>query len=146
MNQEKIRIIIVDDHKLVREAWKILLENNPRFIVVAECENGLSAIEQAQKLLPDIMLVDINMSPLNGFAVTEKIMETNPSIRIIGLSVNNQPNYANRMLKLGARGYITKTSALEEIHHGILKVYNGEQYICEEVRRNMPPGERMPKE
>ena len=83
MNNPPIRIIIVDDHKLVRESWKLLLENNPRFLVVAECANGEMAIELAQQHVPDIMLVDINMSPLNGFAVTEKIVQINPSIKII---------------------------------------------------------------
>jgi len=141
MKEEKIRIILVDDHKLVRESWRKLLESNPRFRIIAECENGHSAIEQAQKKLPDIMLVDINMSPLNGFAVTEKIMETNPSIKIIGLSVNNEPIYASRMLNLGARGYLTKTSSFEEITQGIMEVHKGEFYICKEVRRNMPPAE-----
>ena len=139
MNNELIRIILVDDHKLVRESWRMLFGLNPRFHVIAECENGKSAIEQAEKLVPDIMLVDINMSPLNGFIVTEKIMEIMPSIKIIGLSANNQPKYATRMLELGARGYLTKTSSFEEITHGILEVHKGKLYICEEVRRNMPP-------
>ncbi|MDZ4808255.1 MAG: response regulator transcription factor [Bacteroidota bacterium] len=141
MNKELIRIMLVDDHKIVRKAWKSLLENNPRFQVIADCDNGQSAIEQARELIPDIMLVDINMSPLNGFTVTERVLETNPSIKIIGLSVNNQPKYAIKMVELGARGYLTKTSSLEEINHGILEVYKGEFYICEEVTRNMPASE-----
>ena len=140
MSNPPIRIIIVDDHKLVRESWKLLLENNPRFLIVAECENGEMAIELAQQHVPDIMLVDINMSPLNGFAVTEKVVQINPSIRIIGLSVNNQPKYAIKMIELGAKGYLTKTSSLEEINYGILEVYNGKEYICEEVRIHMPKG------
>jgi two-component system invasion response regulator UvrY len=135
MNIAPIRIILVDDHQLVRESWKMLLETNPRVLVIAEFEDGESAIEQAPKLLPDIMLVDINMSPVNGFTVTEKILEVSPSIKIIGLSVNNQPMYANKMLELGAKGYLTKTSTLEEVHHGILEVYNGKNYICEEVKK-----------
>jgi DNA-binding NarL/FixJ family response regulator len=133
--------MLVDDHKIVRKSWKSLLENNPRFQVIADCDNGQAAIEQAEKLIPDIMLVDINMSPLNGFAVTERIMETTPSIKVIGLSVNNQPKYAVRMVELGAKGYLTKTSSLEEINHGILEVHRGEFYICEEVARNMPSAE-----
>lgn len=141
MNKEPIRIMLVDDHKIVRKSWKSLLENNPRFQVIADCDNGQSAIEQAEELIPDIMLVDINMSPLNGFTVTERVLETNPSIKIIGLSVNNQPKYAIKMVELGARGYLTKTSSLEEINHGILEVHNGEFYICEEVTRNMPAQE-----
>ncbi len=141
MNKEPIRIMLVDDHKIVRKSWKSLLENNPRFQVIADCDNGQSAIEQAEELIPDIMLVDINMSPLNGFSVTERIMETTPSIKVIGLSVNNQPKYAIRMVELGARGYLTKTSSLEEINHGIMEVHKGEFYICEEVTRNMPASE-----
>ena len=141
MSTAPIRIIVVDDHKLIRESWKMILSDNQIFEVIAECENGHSAIEQAEKLIPDIMLVDINMSPLNGFEVTERIMGKMPSIKIIGLSVNNQPKYATRMLELGAKGYLTKTSTAEEIKHGIIQVYNGELYICEEVRKNMPPSE-----
>lgn len=141
MSNDPIRIILVDDHKLVRESWKILLENNPRFRVIADCDNGHTAVENAEKLIPDVMLVDINMSPMNGFAVTERILETMPSMKIIGMSVNNQPKYAVRMVELGARGYLTKTSSLEEINHGIMEVYNGEFYICDEVRKNMPPSE-----
>lgn len=141
MNNAPIRIVLVDDHKLVRESWKILLENNPCFKVIADCDNGYTAIEHAENLIPDIMLVDINMTPMNGFAVTERILETMPSMKIIGMSVNNQPKYAVRMVELGARGYLTKTSSLEEINHGILEVHKGEFYICDEVRKNMPPSE-----
>jgi two-component system, NarL family, invasion response regulator UvrY len=141
MSNSPIRIILVDDHKLVRQSWKMLLENNPRFQIIADFDNGESAIKEARQLVPDIMLVDINMTPVNGFAVTERIMETTPSIKIIGLSVNNQPKYAIKMMGLGAKGYLTKTSSLEEINHGIMKVHKGELYICEEVRKNMPPSE-----
>lgn len=141
MNTEPIRIILVDDHKMVRESWKMLLENNPRFRVVADCDNGHTAIELAHQHNPDVMLVDINMSPLNGFAVTERIVEKTPCVKIIGISVNNQPSYALRMVKLGAKGYLTKTTSLEEIQHGIMEVHNGRFYICEEVRKNMPPAE-----
>jgi two-component system invasion response regulator UvrY len=141
MSSEPINIILVDDHKLVRESWKHLLQSYPRFHIVAECENGGMAIEQAQKLVPEIMLVDMNMSPMNGFTVTEKVMENVPSVKIIGLSVNNQPSYAIRLLKLGARGYLTKTSPIDEICNGIMEVYAGNIYICEEVRKHMPPEE-----
>ncbi len=78
MSNAPIRIILVDDHKLVRQSWKMLLENNPRFQIIADFDNGESAIEEARQLVPDIMLVDINMSPVNGFTVTERLMETTP--------------------------------------------------------------------
>lgn len=146
MSKGLIRIILVDDHSLARESWKSLLELDPRFEVIALCDNGLEAIETAQKLLPDIMLVDINMSPVNGFAVTEKIMESNPEIKIIGLSVNNQSFYVLKMLELGAKGYLTKTSPLEEVLHGIIQVSEGHQYICKEIKQNMTKQQNNPDE
>lgn len=134
MRAEQIRIILADDHKLVRESFGLLLDSNKRFSVIRKCDNGLDAIEQARHLKPDLMLVDVNMSPVDGFEVVQKVLENNPSIKIIGLSINNQPSYARRMMSLGASGYITKTSSLEEIIHGIIEVYNGKQYISSEVR------------
>lgn len=137
MTSEPIRIILVDDHELVRKSWKLLLENNPRFRVIADCDSGNEAIELTRSLSPDILLVDINMSPVNGFSVTEKVRQSSPATKVIGLSVSNQPKYAQRMIELGAQGYLTKTSSLEEIHHGIEEVQKGQVYICEEVSRNM---------
>ncbi|MEO6610570.1 MAG: response regulator transcription factor [Chitinophagaceae bacterium] len=139
MNNKPIRILLADDHKLVRESWKTLLENNPRFQVVADCDNGNDAIEKAGELLPDIALVDINMSPLNGFSVTEAVAARFPSVKVIGLSANNQPKYAHKMLELGASGYLTKTSSLEEILYGIGEVYKGNIYICEEIKKYLSP-------
>ena len=132
-----IRIILVDDHKLIRESWKMLLENNSGIEVIADCDNGYEAFELSKELLPDILLVDINMSPLNGFSLTEKITETLPEVKVIGLSVSNQPKYASRMISLGAKGFLTKTSSLEEIQQGIMKVNTGEVYICDEIRKQL---------
>jgi DNA-binding NarL/FixJ family response regulator len=141
MIKDPIRIILVDDQKFVLDFWKRLLENNPQFTVIAQCGNAGSAIEQAQRLVPDIMLVDMNMHPVNGLKITEKLLAIMPSVKIIGLSVNNQPGYAIRLLELGGRGYFTKTSSIEEITYGIIEVYKGHNYICNEVVRNMPPSQ-----
>ena len=132
-----IRIIIVDDHELVLNSWKDLLEKNPRFKVIAGCLDGHEAIDKTIKLAPDIILVDIKMKPLNGFQVAEKLNEKMPDVKVIGMSVNNQPNYANKMMELGARGYLTKTSTLEEISHAICEIYEGRNYVCEEIRSKM---------
>lgn len=142
MSGETIRIVLADDHKIVREAWKTLLENNPRFTVVADCENGEMAILYARELLPDILLVDLNMTPVNGFDVTRHVSDYHPSVKVIGLTLNNQPKYAIRLLKLGARGFLTKTSPLEEIILGILEVYEGNIYICDEVKKLLPPSDQ----
>jgi len=133
--------MLVDDHKLVRDSWKLILEINPRFRIVEECDNGKQAMERVTEVEPDILLVDINMAPLNGFNVTEFVVKKNPGIKVIGLSVNNLPKYAIRMLGLGAKGYLTKTSTLEEINKGILEVFNGNIYIAAEVKEKMSPDE-----
>jgi DNA-binding NarL/FixJ family response regulator len=137
MSSSPIRIVLVDDHKIVRDSWRIVLENNPQFSVIADCDNGHDAIRHAEVHNPDIMIVDINMSPVNGFDVTETVVRNNPHIKVIALSVNNQPRYADRMMALGAKGYLTKTSSLEEINHGIMEVFRGATYICQEIRQNM---------
>ena len=137
MKSEQIRIVIVDDHPLIRETWKLLIEMDKRFIVIAQCSNGAEAIDAANLYVPDIILMDINMKPVNGFEATRKIVNQNPAIKIIGMSVNNQPSYARNMLQLGAKGYITKNSGKEEMISAITTVHNGGQFICEEVKQKM---------
>jgi two-component system invasion response regulator UvrY len=135
-----IRIILVDDHKMMRESCRFLLEQDIRFTVIAECSNGMEAIEQAKKFLPDIMLMDINMSPVNGFEATKQITTIVPSVKVIGISTNNSASYATRMLDNGAKGFVTKTSVFDELKIAIQKVHNGEIYICNEIKK-IPPEE-----
>ena len=132
-----IRLVIVDDHDLMRETWKMILQRDARIKVVAECVSGEEAIRCAATDEPDIMLMDINMSPVNGFEATRKITKTNPSVRIIGLSINNQPSYARNMIQLGARGYMTKNSTREEMITAIETVMKGGIYICREIKEKM---------
>jgi DNA-binding NarL/FixJ family response regulator len=137
MNTPQIRIILVDDHRLVLESWKLLLENDPRFAIIAECENGEDAILVTRELIPDIILMDINMAPINGFETTRKILSENPLLKIIGISVNNQPSYATKMLELGGKGFVTKGSSFDELTTAIIKVNSGGKYICEEIKKQM---------
>ncbi|SRR5258705_6556340 len=132
-----IRIILVDDHDLVRESWKTLLDRENKFTVIAECRNGSEAIELAARLAPDIMLMDINMSPVNGFEATQKITECSPAVKIIGISINNNPRYATKMIGLGAKGFVTKTSAFSELKIAIQRVFDGENYICQEISKKL---------
>ena len=137
MNPEKISIVIVDDHQIMRETWRLVLEQETRFFIVAECGSGAEAIKAANDLRFDIMLMDINMRPVNGFEATRKILHKHPSVKIIGMSVNNQPSYARNMLKLGARGFVTKDSSKQEMICAITSVHDGVTYICEDVRKKM---------
>ncbi|MBL7737762.1 MAG: response regulator transcription factor [Chitinophagaceae bacterium] len=130
-----IKIVLVDDHELIRESWKLLLDKDDRFSVIGQCSDGAEAIDLAALLLPDIMLMDINMSPVNGFEATKRITEAVPSVRIIGVTTNNNPRYAAKLFSHGAKGFVTKTSAFDELKIAIERVYNGEEYLCLELRR-----------
>ena len=134
MGENIINIIIVDDHEMVRETWRMILEQNKQFNIICECSSGIEAIEAAQKYQPDIILMDINMSPVNGFEATRKITQLVPTTKIIGLSINNQPTYARNIMQLGAKGFVTKNSTSAEMVTAIQTVYNGGNFICQEIR------------
>jgi DNA-binding NarL/FixJ family response regulator len=137
MQNKPIRVIIVDDHDLVRQTWKMLLHNPSSIEVIKEFSSGTEAINEAAAADPHIILMDINMTPVNGFEATRKILKTAPHIKIIGVSINNQPSYARNIMQLGAKGYVTKNSSKNEMLRAIHEVMNGKTYICEEVLRKM---------
>lgn len=132
--EKKITILIVDDHKLIRDTWSFILNSDERFQVIAETDTGQSAIEISDNYHPDIILMDINMSPMNGFEATKEIRRISPSSKIIGVSMHSQPAYAKKMLQVGAVGYITKNSSKEEMITAISEVASGSKYICNEVK------------
>src|SRR6476619_3266900 len=131
---EAISILIADDHKLIRDTWSFILNTDNRFKVVAECSNGEEAIEQAKQKRPQIVLMDINMTPVSGFEATEKIRKFSPGSKIIGVSMHSQPAYAKKMLQIGAKGYVTKNSSKEEMIKAIMEVYKGNKFICDEIK------------
>lgn len=131
---EAISILIADDHKLIRDTWSFILNTDERFKVVAECSNGEEAVEQAKQKRPQIVLMDINMTPVSGLEATKQIRKVSPGSRIIGVSMHSQPAYAKKMLQIGAKGYVTKNSSREEMFKAIMEVHKGNRYICDEVK------------
>jgi two-component system, NarL family, invasion response regulator UvrY len=134
-----IRIIIIDDHAVVRKSWKKLLESNPSLKVVADFEVSDSTVEKVAELQPDIVLVDFNRKPDNGLAFTKKILAAIPALKIICLSVKKKVSFVEKMMAAGTKGYLTKTSSLREIQTCILEVNKGESYICEDVKKHISP-------
>ena len=128
-----ITILIADDNKYMRETIRFLLSRAAELTLVGEAESGEEAISLAKKLSPDVVLIDINMSPVNGFEATRKILKTNPGTKIIGLSVHKQASYAKNILQLGAKGYVTKSSPHKEIIQAIIDVSEGKEYVCSEL-------------
>ena len=100
--EKAITILIADDNKYIRETIRFLLSRFANLKLVGEAESGEEAISLAKQLNPDVVLIDINMSPVNGFEATRKILKQNPLAKIIGLSVHKQPSYAKNILQLGA--------------------------------------------
>jgi len=128
-----VRIIIVDDHFHVREAWSWVLNQAPGIRVVAQCANGQEAVEAARSWQPDVMLMDINMVPVNGIEATRRIRQFDTNIKIIGVSVQAERSYVNEMLRNGANGYVTKNSSSTEMIMAIDEVLAGKTYLCEEI-------------
>jgi DNA-binding NarL/FixJ family response regulator len=131
---DKITILLVDDHKLIRESWAFILNSDPRFGVIGETSNADDAVEFAVENRPAIVLMDINMTPINGFDATRQLRKFAPSSRIIGISMHSMPAYARKMLQMGAMGYVTKNSSKEELVEAIIEVNKGRKYVCEEVK------------
>jgi DNA-binding NarL/FixJ family response regulator len=131
---DKITVLLVDDHRLIRDSWSFILNSDSRFEVVAETSSGEEAISLAKEIRPEIILMDVNMTPVNGFDATKQIRKFSPSSKVIGVSMHSMPAYAKRMLQIGAMGYVTKNSSKDEMIAAILEVHKGKKYICDEVK------------
>lgn len=130
----KITILLVDDHKLIRDSWSFILNCDSRFQVIGETSNAEEAIDIAREKSPKIVLMDINMTPMNGFDATKLVRKYSPGSKVIGLSMHSMPAYARRMLQMGAMGYVTKNSSRDELLTSIVEVNEGRKYVCDEVK------------
>lgn len=141
---DTIRLIIIDDHTLVRETWSFILNKDERFTVIAASGNAEDGIELCKQHRPDIVLLDINLPGMNGIAAVPLIKKFAPGTRIIGVSLHTQVAYVKKMMQSGASGYITKNSTREEMIEAIIEVGEGKKYICREIKNIL--AESMVKE
>ena len=130
----KISIVIIDDHTLIRESWIHLLEMYEKFQVVGDAGDSEVAVAVVANTNPDIIFLDINIKPQDGFEVIKRILEISPRSKVIALSMYTIPAYAKKMISLGAKAYLTKNSSVEEILQSIDVIYNGGIYICNEIQ------------
>jgi len=128
-----IRLLLADDHALVRAGIRALINRLPGIEVVAEAGDGREALRLIEQLQPDIALLDITMPALNGFEVLDYVAKYSPKIRIIILSVHEAREYATQALKAGAAGYLPKTAASSELKEAIDTVMRGEPYVSVEI-------------
>lgn len=128
-----INILLVDDHKIIRDGLRSLLEKEKDMAVIAEAENGRDAVKLSSKHVPDIIVMDINMPDLNGVDAAELILSENSGIRIIALSIHSTRRYVTRMLKAGATGYLVKHCAYEELADAIRSVAGNKPYLSSQI-------------
>jgi DNA-binding NarL/FixJ family response regulator len=128
-----IRIIIADDHGVVAEGLKHVVEAQADMQVVALAVDGREAVRQARELQPDVVLMDLSMPELNGADATRAILERDPKCRVIVLSMYAQREYVRRALKAGAAGYVVKRSAAKEVVDAIRAVHAGQRYLSPRV-------------
>ncbi len=124
-----VTILLVDDHRIIREGLRALLRTDPAFEVVGEAENGREAVRLARALAPDVVIMDVTMPDLNGIDATLRVKGDRPETRVIALSVHTDPSFADEMLKAGAEGYVVKSSAFDNLAEAIRRVMAGQIYL-----------------
>ncbi len=126
----KLRILIGDDHKIVREGLCALLEKQSDIEVVGEADNGLATVQMAEELSPDVVVMDVCMPDLNGIEATRRINDMNRNIRVLALSMYSDKRFVLSMMKAGAAGYLVKDCASNELIQALRAVSSGRTYLC----------------
>lgn len=129
----KIKLFLVDDHKMIREGLKTFLTDNPDFEIVAEAENGIDCLSQLENVSVDIVLTDLNMPEMDGLELTKALKEKHPDIKVIALTMMGESQHIKQMLAEGAMGYLLKDCSEEQLVNAIKNVNNGGTYYSPEV-------------
>ncbi|MCK9376721.1 MAG: response regulator transcription factor [Syntrophobacterales bacterium] len=124
-----IRIILADDHQIVRQGLRMLLEAEPDMVVIAEACNGREVLKQAQELLPDLIIMDVTMPELNGIEATRQILSIAPGIKVIALSMNSDSRFVLNMFRSGVSGYLLKECSQGELVKAIRTVIKEKTYL-----------------
>ncbi|GIV44185.1 MAG: DNA-binding response regulator [Bacteroidia bacterium] len=132
-----IRVLIVDDHKIIRDGIKSLLEDAQNIEIVGEASNGLEAIEFFKKQPTDVVIMDIRMPEMGGIETTKFLTENYPNVKILALTMHDEEAFISKMLHAGASGYLLKNVGKEEFITAINKIYKGENYFSLEVATKM---------
>ena len=132
-SRQKIRVLIVDDHPVVRKGLQSCLLKHEQLRVVGEAEDGMDALKKARELTPDVILTDISMPRMDGLAMAESLRRELPAIKILVLTVHSNKDFVLRVVKSGAHGYISKEAPTETLVKAIETVYSGHTYFSQEI-------------
>jgi len=127
--REKIRILLADDHPLVRQGFKMILAAQPDMEIVGEAGNGREALESAGQLQPDVVVMDVAMPELNGIEATRRLADVSPRTRVLALSMHKDSVYVREILRAGARGYLLKDAIASDLLAAVRAVARGEGYL-----------------
>ncbi len=133
MTARRIRVMLADDHNIVRRGLRILLDSEPDIEVVAQAKDGREAVERAMETRPDVVVMDVSMPELNGIESTRQIGELLPRTKVLALSMHKDGVYVREALRAGARGYLPKDSEDDALVSAIRAVYRGEAYLSPAV-------------
>lgn len=132
-----ITVLLTDDHALVRMGIKRLLEDSQQVEIIGEAESGEASMQLVQKLKPDVVLMDVNMPGIGGIEASRRILQRDPTQKIIILTIHNEQTFPKRLLEIGAKGYLTKECDINEMIMAIKQVYNGGSYIEPKIAQQL---------
>ena len=129
----KIKILLVDDHQILRDGIRSILRGHQDIEVVGEASDGRTAIKLVDELKPDVVIMDISMPDVNGIDATKRIKEKHPDVKIIALSMHHDRQFLLEIFRAGASGYLIKDSAFDELEHAIRFIIDGKRYINPQI-------------
>ncbi len=130
----KVQVLLADDHKMFRNALKIILGKEPNIEVVGEAGDGQEMLSLVHKIAPDVVCMDISMPMMDGIEATRRLLALRPAVKVIGLSAHADPYYVMEMMNAGASGYITKSESVDEVVRAINTVHHSrKKYLCPDV-------------
>jgi DNA-binding NarL/FixJ family response regulator len=133
----EIKLLIADDHQMMRECLRAMIEKEPDMTVIGETQDGLTTVDLARKLAPDVVVMDVSMPDLNGIEATRKIIKTNPNLKVVALSGHIDQHFVREMFTAGAVAYIHKQGASDELIRAIRDVMAGKMYISPDAARGI---------
>lgn len=135
VSAKRIKILVADDHPVVRKGLQSCLAKQDRLRIVGEASDGDEALKKTRELSPDVVLMDISMPGMNGLAVTEVLRKESPAVKVLVLSVHNNRDYIFRIIQAGAHGFISKEAPPDELLRAIESVYAGEPFFSPEIAK-----------
>jgi len=132
-----INVLLADDHTIVRDGLRALLEANPEIKVVGDAANGMQVVSLAKEIQPDIVIMDISMPELNGIEATRQIVDTSPQVNVIILTMLGTADHVFHALQAGARGFLLKESAGREVMEAVQTVFGGEMYFSRPITHTL---------